>query len=293
MKLGSGRASRNLKLMSRMLISGDRIDRLAVAHRLGRVAVIGSPFRAIGRRCARAPSDRYLAMQRATYEGAATGESVSPGTLETDYVVGSWREHDEWSDYEEYLMRYVPSEPTWIALDFGCGPGRNIRRWSHRFARIDGADIAQANLDNASVFLRGHVPEAKQPRLYRTGGADCGDASDCTYDFVFSTIALQHICVHSVRFSILTDIYRRLRPGGRLSVQMGFGLPSPDSVGYFDDFVDAQSTNRGCDVAIASADQPREDLETIGFVGFESWVRPVGPGDSHPSWIFFTATRPL
>src|SRR5262249_21181900 len=150
---------------------------------------------------------------------------VSSGALSCDLVVGSWRAHDTWPDYETYLMRDVPAQPTWIALEFGCGPGRNIRRWAPRFARIDGADIAQANLDNARVFLAGQLPPGKQPRLYLTGGADCGDAPTGGYDFVFSTIALQHICVHAVRQAILTDLFRVLRPGGRLSVQMGFGEP--------------------------------------------------------------------
>ena len=104
-------------------------------------------------------------MQKATYERAASAEVVFPGTLETDFVAGTWREHDVWPDYEDFLMRYVPSEPTWTAFDFGCGPGRNIRRWTEQFARIDGADIARANLDNARVFLQGSVASEKQPRF--------------------------------------------------------------------------------------------------------------------------------
>jgi hypothetical protein len=56
--------------------------------------------------------------------------------------------------------------------------------------------------------------------------------------------------------------------------------------------VQAVGTNRACDVAIASSDEVRGDLEKIGFTNFESWVRPVGPGDLHPQWIFFTAIKP-
>jgi hypothetical protein len=98
--------------------------------------------------------------------------------------------------------------------------------------------------------------------------------------------------VHAVRLSIFQSLYRCLKEGGRLSVQMGFGVPSPKTVGYFDDAVDAIGTNRTLDTAIATPDEPRSDLEKIGFVDFEYWIRPVGPGDIHPNWIFFTAVKP-
>ena len=284
---------RKARAAARMLLRGDRLDRLALAHRLGRTPVVGGAARAWLDRAYRDGSERYATMQRAAYEGAALGDAqdVRKGRLGSDFVVGSWSEHDAWPDYERYLMRHVPSEPVWTALDFGCGPGRNILRWSQRFARIDGADIARANLDNARVFLA-DLPAAKHPQLFLTGGGDCGDAPSGAYDFVFSTIALQHICVHAVRLAIFRDILRCLRPGGRVSVQMGFGVPSPMTVDYLADHFDAPATNRACDVAIATAGQPRATLEGLGFVEFEHWVRPAGPGDTHPSWIFFTARKP-
>jgi SAM-dependent methyltransferase len=274
-----------------MAVRGDRLDRLALARRVARAPVAGALARAYLRRAAPRGEDRYLAMQRATYEGAALNDRVTVGALDRDLVVGSWREHDAWPDYEEYLMRYVPDEPIWIALDFGCGPGRNIRRWSSRFARIDGADIARANLENARAFVR-DLPAAKQPQLFLTNGEDCGAAPDGAYDFVFSSITLQHICVHAIRARILAAMFRCLRPGGRVSIQMGYGVPSPATVAYEADFVDAVGTNRACDVAIAAPDQPRRSLEDVGFAGFEHWIRPSGPGDSHPNWIFFTAVKP-
>ena len=189
-------------------------------------------------------------------------------------------------------MRYVPRDESWVALDFGCGPGRNLRRWSSFFARIDGVDISAGNLENARTFLDGTVPPHKQPNLYLTAGNDCGAAAHEHYDFAFSTICLQHICVHSIRFSIFSHLFSCLKPGGRISIQMGFGVPSPHTVGYLEDHVVAAETNRACDVAISSPDEVKADFDRIGFESFESWIRPVGPGDFHPHWIYFTATRP-
>lgn len=235
----------------------------------------------------------YLKMQKRTYELYASADRVTPGHIAGDHVAGSWQEHDQWPDYEEYLMRYVPRTAEWVALEYGCGPGRNLRRWSDWFKRIDGVDISQQNLENARAFVRGIIPAEKQPKLYVTTGSDCGDAAKGAYDFAFSTICLQHICVHEVRRSIFASIFACLRPGGRFSAQMGYGLPSPDTVPYEANFYQATGTNRSCDVAVGSPEVIERDLASLGFTGFESWIRPVGPGDCHPNWIFFTATKPL
>jgi SAM-dependent methyltransferase len=236
----------------------------------------------------------YIAMQKKDYELRAAASKVESGGLEEDYVVGSWREHDEWRDYETYLMKYVPAEPVWVALEYGCGPGRNIRRWSPRFARIDGVDISQRNFDNANRFLAGQIEQSKWPNLYLTDGASCGSAPRNSYDFVFSTICLQHICVHKVRFSILRSLFECAKPGARLSLQMGYGESSepPPKVSYYANHYAAVETNGRCDTQVTDPAQLERDLTKIGFTDFESWIRPVGPGDHHPNWIFFTAVKP-
>ena len=237
-------------------------------------------------------ADDYLEMQRSFYEEYAAKDDISPGQIGGDHVVGSWEQHNRWPDYETCLMREVPPDGSWVAIEYGCGPGRNILRWSDRFARIDGVDISSVNLANARRYLASLIPEAKSPNLFLTRGSDCGDAPANSYDFAFSTICLQHICVHRIRTAIFADLYRCLKPGGLLSVQMGYGVPSQNTVDYHADFYDAPGTNRACDVAIADPDQVAQDLRAIGFVDFDHVIRPVGPGDLHPNWIFFSARKP-
>lgn len=264
---------------------------MLLQKRLEQMPVIGRLVRHLYRLCVKRTVEDYVGMQRRIYESAAAADCISEGHIEGDHVVGTWNKHDEWSDYGEYLMRHVPPDGSWLAIDYGCGPGRNLRRWSSLFKRIDGVDISAKNLENARVFLKG-LPKDKAPNLFVTDGLDCGAAPKSTYDFAFSTICMQHICVHRIRYSILSSLFACLKPGGRISIQMGYGVPSPSTVSYFEDYVTAVGTNRESDVAISSPDEPRADLEKIGFVNFEFWIRPVGPGDFHPNWIFFTAIKP-
>lgn len=279
----------------RLLFSSDPRDRIELRCRLRTTPVAGSLLRLAQRFGSawrqRTPAD-YARMQKRTYELYASADRVAPGNIDGDYVVGSWRQHNEWPDYDEFLMKYVPRDESWVALDYGCGPGRNIRRWSSIFRRVDGVDISARNLENARAFLQGCVPTHKEPNLYLTDGMNCGAAPKNHYDFAFSTICLQHICVFDVRYAILSSLFDCLKPGGRVSIQMGFGVPSPNTVNYHANHVRATGTNRDCDTAIGSPDEPASDLAKIGFVEFEHWVRPVGPGDTHPNWIFFTARKP-
>jgi len=72
---------------------------------------------------------------------------------------------------------------------------------------------------------------------------------------------------------------------------MGFGVDSPHSKGYYENFYAAEGTNRACDTRVEKPEQIKKDLEKIGFKKFEYWIRPTGPGDSHPNWIYFTAVK--
>lgn len=278
----------------RLLSSAEPRDKIFLQRRLDALPMLGllrTYARSWRAKLSQRSIEDYVRMQKKTYDLYASADHVTSQNIEGDYVVGAWKKHDEWTDYKDYLMKYVPPDETWVALEYGCGPGRNIRRWSSIFKRVDGVDISNQNLKNARVFLQHAVPERKTPNLYLTDGMDCGVAPRDYYDFAFSTICLQHICVHAVRYSILKSLFGCLKPGGRLSIQMGFGVPSPSTVPYYADFVAAPGTNRASDVAIRSPDEIRDDLKKIGFTNFEYWIRPVGPGDVHPNWIYFMATK--
>lgn len=237
----------------------------------------------------------YLAMQKAQYDLAASIAQVKPGEVRGDYVAAmDWPLQNRYPDYENYILKYVPKDASWVALEYGCGPGRNLRNWASRFQRIDGVDISAINLGNAKTYCA-DLPESKRPRLFLTQGADVGDADKNYYDFCFSVICLQHISLYEVRRQIFASIFSALKSGGRLAFQMGFStVPISGTVEYLDNYYQAPVTNGGCDVRVASADQLIGDLKALGFVNIEATVRPVSNElkGVFPEWIFVNAAKP-
>lgn len=223
----------------------------------------------------------YLSMQKNFYDNEATTWSLS----NKNPVVGSYHQHDAFSDYDTFLFKDFDTTNK-VALEYGCGPGRNIIRFSNRFTRVDGVDIAETNLKNAVL----NITDAglTVPNLYLNNGFDI-PVPDETYDVVFSVICLQHICVHEVRYKIMEEIHRVLKPGGYFCAQMGFGGRA-NSVAYYTNKVDAIATNGYCDVSIESEDFLKDDLNKIGFSDYKSDFR-APCCDVHSQWIWFQAKK--
>jgi ubiquinone/menaquinone biosynthesis C-methylase UbiE len=158
----------------------------------------------------------YLKMQNDYYDEYAAKWSLDF----RDPVVGSYDAHNNWKDYDEFLFKDFDTSGL-VALDYGCGPGRNIVKFNSKFERIDGVDISDVNLEKARVNLQHNNIEV--PNLYVTSGDNLSMIEDNVYDVMFAVICFQHICVHDVRFNILKEAYRVLKDGGKLCFQMGFG----------------------------------------------------------------------
>lgn len=227
----------------------------------------------------------YLAMQRRQYEADAHNWSL----VNRDPVVGSYDRHNAWPDYDTLLFKGFDTSGL-TALEYGCGPGRNLIRYAPRFAAVDGIDLAANNLTAARVNLTHH--NVAHPRLYHNDGSTMPMIADQTYDVVFSVICLQHIACYAVRLSIFQEIHRVLKPGGRFCLQMGFGGRPALAAGYFDNVFDAFGTNGWYDVAVEHEDQLLGDL--IGRVGFRQprWdIAATGPGDNHRHWIWLQVQK--
>lgn len=205
------------------------------------------------------------------------------------------------------------------AIDFGCGPGRMVQRMSHFFKQVDGVDISQPLLIKAG---EAHP----KSNFYLSTGDDLGSTPTSTYDFAYSTIAMQHIAVHSIRMNILKEIKRVLKKGGKFTIQMAFNADYPyilnkgnivfgdykyrvfkkdkDHAFWKEDRVTATGTNASCDVAISYQDIPDviNDFENL-FDEVDFWFYDVrliykdldgakhGPGYWPTHWIFISGVN--
>jgi SAM-dependent methyltransferase len=197
-----------------------------------------------------------------------------------DPVVGSYELHERHPDYDTLLFKGFDTKDK-IALEYGCGPGRNLVRFAPRFLRVDGVDISEVLIQKASEHLQAvGIP---QPKLYVTSG-DNIPVEDNTYDVVFSVICLQHIACHSIRYKIMSDAYRVLKPNGHFCFQMAL---DGDGVPYHTDYFNAPATNGAgpnCDVHIENEQYLKDDLSAIGF---RNYISDVGvPVADRKMWIW-------
>lgn len=234
----------------------------------------------------------YSLMQRAQYDREASAWNLN----DKDHVIGNYSAHLAYDDVHDLFGDADLSEK--VGLDFGCGPGRNLVRFSkftHErdriFHRLDGVDISPICLDKARENLTASGVGTHRIILYETNGIDLAEIPDLRYDVVMSVITLQHICVHEIRYNLMKDIFRVLRRGGFFTAQMGFGN-RPGGHDYYENYYEASGTNGWHDVMVSDPEQLRKDLTDIGFTNFQSHFTDARGGDVHDKWIYFKAEKP-
>ena len=222
--------------------------------------------------------NRYTAMQKLAY---------SIGTTNHD-------EHNQNPDYWHILLGELNNTDLWenkVALDFGCGKGRNVVNIHSKcnWTRVDGIDLSEANIH----YCKNNYPYLPS-NWYTNNGIDVSVLNDNEYDFILSTITLQHIPVYDIRKNIITDLFRVLKPNGIFSFQMAYGehINTNENVSsYFENYYDARGTNSANDVRIENIEDVVNDLQEIGFVNVKTEIRNSYSDDGHPYWIYVKCSK--
>tara|TARA_B100000767_G_scaffold253159_1_gene257491 strand:- start:118 stop:954 length:837 start_codon:yes stop_codon:yes gene_type:complete len=239
-------------------------------------------FPVIGRRS-------YNAMQKQQYK-KYTGSFNDSMQL----CVGEFDAHESYP-YEDYLLEEY-SGPRGIALDFACGMGRMMSRFKPLFDVVDGVDLSAENIEYAEKYLLGKGYSNETFNLYESSGLGVNIGKLEHYDFIYSTIALQHISVYDIRLGIFKDLFEMLKPSGACCFQMGFGWDN--GTHWFDNRFTARSTNAGADVCVPDEnhlDAIKKDFENIGYqnIKFEMKLSPhPEKGNTyHPIWLFIHMSK--
>lgn len=227
---------------------------------------------------------QYLSMQKRQYDSYTQSQNDI-----RNLCVGAFHAHERYP-YEEYLLERYSGQYVY-ALDFGCGMGRMMKRMLRYFDSVDGVDLMQNNLDYAQIYLsKENKIQPDGYRLFKTNGGNCRIRSPHKYHFIYSTICLQHICVHAIRIAIFRDFYLLLEEQGQCCLQMGFGFDN--GIHWFDNHYGARSTNAGCDVTIPDVthlEGIESDFKQVGFKEVQFALKesphPEVKG-YHPQWIF-------
>jgi len=193
-------------------------------------------------------------------------EGVAARTLE-DYdrsADGFWqgtRDHDV-SQNIDALLRHVEGAPPFAILDFGCGPGRDLRRFAdlgHRPVGLDGAGrfVAMArDWSGCEVwqqdFLRLDLPRSR-------------------FDGVFANATLFHVPRRELP-RVLLELRETLKPRGVLFASNPRGN-------------NEEGWHRGRYCVYHDLEAWRGFLTAAGFSELEHYYRPPGLPREQQPWL--------
>lgn len=200
-------------------------------------------------------------------------EEISTRTLEhynqraEDFREGT-SDHDV-SQNIAALLRHIESTPPFTILDFGCGPGRDLKTFAalgHTPIGLEGAArfVEMARTDSGCEvweqdFLRLDLPAAR-------------------FDGVFANASLFHVPSEQLP-SVLRQLHQTLKPGGVLFSSNPRGA-------------NEEGWNRGRYGRYHDLAAWRNWMTNAGFVELEHYYRPAGLPRAEQPWLASVWRRP-
>lgn len=173
---------------------------------------------------------------------------------------GTW-DHDV-SQNVAALLRHLEGTPPWTILDFGCGPGRDLKTFTdleHRAVGLDGAAnfVAMARAaTGCEVWLQDFL------KLQLPGGY---------FDGIFANATLFHIPTAELP-RVLTELRASLKPRGVLFSSIPRGQ---NTAGW----------NGGRYGVYHDWEAWQKYLSEAGFVELEHYYRPPGLPREQQPWL--------
>lgn len=193
-------------------------------------------------------------------------EKISSLTLEhynrnaVDFHEGT-QDHDV-SQNIAALLQYIEGEAPFTILDFGCGPGRDLK--------------AIAELGHIAIGLEGATRFAEMARAHGSGEVWQQDflkldLPDRHFDGVFANAALFHVPSQELP-RVLRQLHATLKPRGVLF--------SSNPHGH-----NEEGWNRGRYGAFHDLETWRRYLSAAGFDELTHYYRPVGVPRARQPWL--------
>ncbi|MGE0113365.1 MAG: class I SAM-dependent methyltransferase [Steroidobacteraceae bacterium] len=171
------------------------------------------------------------------------------------------RDHDV-SQNIDALLRHIEGKPPFTILDFGCGPGRDLKTFSrlgHVAIGLEGAATfaAVARADSGCEvwqqdFLKLDLPQQR-------------------FDGIFANASLFHVPSQELP-RVLRQLHATLKPGGVLFSSNPRGQ-------------NEEGWNRGRYGAYHDLERWRRYLSDAGFMELEHYYRPTGLPREQQPWL--------
>jgi len=193
-------------------------------------------------------------------------EKLADRTLEhynqraEDFWEGT-RDHDV-SQNIGALLQYIESEPRFTTLDFGRGPGRDLKV----FAELGHIAVGLEGAPNFAVMARAHSGcKVWQQDFLKL------DLPDNHFEGVFANAALFHIPSQELP-RVLLELHASLKLGGVLF--------SSNPLGH-----NEEGWNRGCYGVYHDLETWRRYVSAAGFVELTHYYRPAGLPREQQPWL--------
>lgn len=180
----------------------------------------------------------------------------------------STKDHDVAQNYAAFLAPF-PKNKILDILDFGCGPGRDVKYFQSLGHRPIGLDGSGVFCSMARQYTGCQILHQKFLNLEISANA---------FDGIFANASLFHVPSQELP-RVLYDLYTALRPGGILFLSN----PRGNDEGWLDQRYGHYM----------QFDANKLFLEDAGFEVIDYYYRPLGKPKHEQPWLAIVANKPI